>query len=453
MVSETHSNGDQFAATFAKHITTVSDRYTRALSDHGFDSAVVFSGTLFMQFLDDNPYPFKTNPQFKNWAPLTELPDSFVIFTPGSKPVMVYFQPEDYWHKTPDKPAGFWIDHFDIKVISNKDDAGQFMPKGKVAFLGEWQERFEDWAHFTINHGGLTAQLHYDRAWKTDYEIACMEHASWLGALGHRAAYLAFMEETSEYDIHLAYCAACEHTDDQLPYNNIVALNAHGAVLHYTYRDTHIIPDHQRKSFLIDAGASFNGYASDITRSYAYSDSGLYNDMINGMDELQQIICEMVQPNVHYPQLHLDTHRAIGGLLNSAGIINVSGDDAAASGLTSVFYPHGLGHYIGLQVHDVGGFMKDKTGEHMDPPEGHEFLRLTRRIDVNQVMTIEPGVYFIDSLLAEAQQGSLKDCINWTAVDELRPYGGIRIEDNVVVTESAPRNLTREAFARLEHHH
>lgn len=451
-MSSTDFNSNDFSRTFGRHVTTVSDRYTRALSDHGFDAAVIFSGTLFMQFLDDNPYPFKTNPQFKNWAPLTELPDSFIIYEPGNKPVLVYFQPEDYWHKTPDAPSGFWVDQFDIKIITDKGEAKRHMPKGHVAFLGEWQERFEDWGKFGVNPHALTQQLHYDRAWKTEYEIACMERASWLGALGHRAAYLAFMEETSEYDIHLAYCAACEHTDEQLPYNSIVALNTHGAVLHYTYRDTHVIPKGERKSFLIDAGASCHGYASDITRTYAYSE-GLFDDLVNGMDELQQIICEMVLPKVRYPQLHLDTHRAIGGLLHGAGVINVSGDDAAASGLTSVFYPHGLGHYIGLQVHDVGGFMKDKSGEHMDPPEGHEFLRLTRSIDVNQVMTIEPGVYFIDSLLANAKDSKLAADINWDAVDALRPYGGIRIEDNVVVTDTTPRNLTREAFEKLETAH
>ncbi len=440
----------KIASTFGDHIETLCSRYSQALSDHEFDAAVVFSGTPFVQFMDDNTYPFKANPQFKNWAPLTELPDSFVVYTPGNKPVLVYFQPEDYWHKTPDAPSGFWVEQFDIKVISDKDDARKFIPKGRVAFFGEWQDRFSSWGQLTANQPAITNQLHYERAWKTAYEIACMEQASYLGALGHRAACLAFQEETSEYDIHLAYCAACEHTDDQLPYTNIVGLNQHAAVLHYTYRDTQIIPADQRRSFLIDAGAGCNGYASDITRTYAYDD-GLFSELIDGMDELQQIVCEMVKPGVHYPQLHLDTHRAIGGLLNSAGVINVSGDDAAASGLTSVFYPHGLGHYIGLQVHDVGGFMKDKAGEHMDPPEGHDFLRLTRRIDVNQVMTIEPGIYFIDSLLEGAKKGAMKDSINWDTIETLRPYGGIRIEDNVVVTEGTAQNLTRDAFEQIEH--
>ena len=91
----------KIAETFGEHIQTVSERYSRALSDHGFDAAVVFSGTPLVQFMDDNTYPFKANPQFKNWAPLTSLPDSFVILTPGSTPILVYFQPEDYCTKHP----------------------------------------------------------------------------------------------------------------------------------------------------------------------------------------------------------------------------------------------------------------------------------------------------------------------------------------------------------------
>ncbi|MEM7082464.1 MAG: Xaa-Pro dipeptidase [Pseudomonadota bacterium] len=440
---------DRAAQAYGEHVRTLCSRYTAALAEHQFDAAVVFSGTPLVQFLDDNTYPFKANPQFKHWVPLTELPDSFLIFTPTTKPVLVYYQPDDYWHKTPDAPSGFWVDDIDIKVVSNKNDAKKWMPKGQLAFLGEWQERFERWGKFAVNPEALVHHLHYDRAWKTDYEIACMEQASWLGALGHRAAYRAFEDETSEYDIHLAYCAACGHTEEQLPYGNIIALNDHSAVLHYTYRDTHIVPADERRSFLIDAGASCHGYASDITRTYAARE-GLYADLIEGMDELQRIICDMVKPKVRYPQLHLDTHRAIGGLLHSAGVITLGGDDAADSGLTSAFYPHGLGHYIGLQVHDVGGFMKDKSGEYVAPPDGHAFLRLTRRIDVNQVMTIEPGVYIIDSLLKAVREGPLKKQVNWDLVDTLRPFGGVRIEDNVVVTEGAPRNLTREAFAKLD---
>lgn len=443
----------KLARFYPEHVATLVTRHSEALVAHNFDALVVHSGSPLMQYLDDNTYPFKANPHFKSWVPLTAVPDSFVVFVPGKKPVLVYFQPDDYWHKTPDAPEGYWTEQFDVQVISDKASAKKWMPKGHVAFIGEWQERFEKWTKFTPNPQPLVHQLHYARAWKTPYELVCMEHASYLGALGHRAAYLAFMEETSEYDIHLAYCAACELTDEQLPYSNIIALNQHSAILHYTYRDTQIVPTAERRSFLIDAGASCLGYASDITRSYAWEDDGLYGELIDQMDELQRVICEQMRPGVHYPDVHLDTHRAIGGILHNAGIIKTNGDEAAESGLTGTFYPHGLGHYIGLQVHDVGGFMKDASGEHVAPPEGHEFLRLTRTLDTHQVMTIEPGIYWIPSLLGRLKDSNLKKQVNWDVVESLIPYGGIRIEDNVVVTNDAPINLTRDAFDKIEHVH
>ncbi|MFK7887939.1 MAG: M24 family metallopeptidase, partial [Gammaproteobacteria bacterium] len=106
------------------------------------------------------------------------------------------------------------------------------------------------------------------------------------------------------------------------------------------------------------------------------------------------------------------------------------------------------GHYLGLQVHDVGGFMGNESGTHVAPPEAYPTLRLTRTVEASHVMTIEPGLYFIRQLLEPVRQGKSSANVNWALVDELYPFGGIRIEDNVVVTAGSPRNLTREAFAQ-----
>jgi Xaa-Pro dipeptidase len=114
-----------------------------------------------------------------------------------------------------------------------------------------------------------------------------------------------------------------------------------------------------------------------------------------------------------------------------------------------VFFPHGLGHLVGLQVHDVSGFSVDATGKRKATPPGHPYLRLTRTLEPGFVVTIEPGLYFIDMLLDEARKGAHGPHINWHRVDEFRPYGGIRVEDNVACTADAPENLTRAAFAAL----
>ena len=142
-------------------------------------------------------------------------------------------------------------------------------------------------------------------------------------------------------------------------------------------------------------------------------------------------------------------HRDIARILKDFNIIRSSVEDAVASGLSAVFYPHGLGHYLGLQTHDVAGLIADAAGTPIPRPDGHPFLRLTRTLEAGNVLTIEPGLYFIEPLLRKWRMNGDATAINWDKVEELAPYGGVRIEDNMVVTDGEPLNLTRDAFAKL----
>jgi Xaa-Pro dipeptidase len=231
-----------------------------------------------------------------------------------------------------------------------------------------------------------------------------------------------------------------------LPYENIVALNDHGAVLHYTNLDR-TVPA-KRRSFLIDAGAQVNGYAADITRTYSYDDER-FAELIERMDQAQLDIAGRVRSGIDYVELHIETHRILAGVLAEAGIATGEPDALLATGVTSAFFPHGLGHLLGIQVHDVGGFMTDESGVTADPPDGHPFLRLTRVLAEDMVLTIEPGIYVIDMLLDELRGSPAEQHINWQAVDWMRPFGGIRIEDDVRVLEAGCENLTRDAFAAI----
>jgi Xaa-Pro dipeptidase len=161
----------------------------------------------------------------------------------------------------------------------------------------------------------------------------------------------------------------------------------------------------------------------------------------------QQAMCAQVQAGVDYRQLHLDAHLALAGVLVDAGILRVSAEAAVATGVSSTFFPHGIGHGLGLQVHDVAGFAASDAGGTIPKPEGHPYLRLTRVLAPGMVVTIEPGLYFGDMLLEDLRNGPHADSVDWNRVDAFRPFGGIRIEDNVVCTDGAPANLTREAFA------
>ena len=113
------------------------------------------------------------------------------------------------------------------------------------------------------------------------------------------------------------------------------------------------------------------------------------------------------------------------------------------------FFPHGLGHFLGLQVHDVGALLASGGGKQIPRPDKDPYLRLTRILEPGNVITIEPGLYFIESLLEQLRQPPARKSINWPRVENFIQFGGIRIEDNIHITETGNVNLTRDAFAAL----
>jgi len=405
-------NQPDLAALYSHHVRVLCQRADEALARGGFDHLVIPSGTLHYQAFDDRDYPYAVNPNFKAWLPLTKVPNSWVVYTPGQRPKVIFHQPFDYWHVVPDAPNGWWVEHFDIEIIRTPDQALALLPRdaARCAILGEPQSAL---GAFTPNNPEpVLHYLDWHRAYKTAYEIALMRQAQQLGVRGHRAAEAAFR----------------------------------AAVLHYT--DLGRSAPQPLRSFLIDAGASAYGYASDITRTYAAAGHDEFQAMIDAVDAAQQKMGAGVRAGVDYKQLHIDAHLSLMGILKDFGVLKVSPEAALATGVSAAFFPHGLGHLIGLQVHDVAGFAASDRGGRVERPEGHPYLRLTRALEPGMVVTIEPGVYFIDMLLDEVKQRGHGDSIDWARVDFFRPYGGIRIEDEVLCTEGDADNLTRPEFAK-----
>ena len=431
---------------YPDHINTIKSRHDQALESAGTSHAIIYSGAPRAVFLDDYDYPFKPNPHFVSWLPLTQTPYCYVIHTPGETPVLVYFQQKDYWHLPPANPDGFWADQFDIRVVHTTDDIARHFPadRSKCILIGDIDDPAQAFGVDRTNPSRVLNFLHYGRGVKTAYELECMRGASRRGVKGHRAAEEAFRAGKSEYDIHLDYCRAVQHTDNELPYGNIVALNEHGAVLHYQHQSRE--KPAELLSFLIDAGAAICGYASDITRTYA-SEAGEFADLVGRFDQLQQELVAEVKSGLEFSELHMLCHHKIAELLAETGVAKGSAEAMIEAGVTSAFYPHGLGHLLGIQVHDVGGHQVDDIGTSIDPPSGHPYLRLTRQLETDQVLTIEPGLYLIDMLQENLAGTPAQSMVNQKRLDWLRPYGGIRVEDNVRVLADGCENLTRDAFA------
>lgn len=436
-------------SNYASHIARQQQNFAEALAAGGYDHAIIAAGRPHEVFLDDNAYPFRVNPHFNVWAPLTASPESFLLIVPGEKPRLVFYSPDDYWHAAPQPPEAAIVEQFDVHQVSAISEIPALLKaSGRGAFLGEWEQSYEDWNIGDPNPVAVLDWLHYHRAWKTEYELDCMREAARLGAKAHNAARDAFLAGASEFDINAAYMKACQLTESELPYGNIVAINEHGAVLHYQHLDRSAPSGDARLSFLIDAGATYAGYASDITRTYS-ARPGIFADMIVAMDSAQLAMCDEVAAGTSFADLHLGAHQKIAALLEDFDIVRMSAEDIVATGVSSVFFPHGLGHYLGLQVHDTGGLMGGPDGSVLGRPDGHPFLRLTRTLEPGQVTTIEPGLYFIEKLLRDLRDMPQASEVNWDLVDQLTPYGGIRVEDDVAVGSDGPENLTRDAFASL----
>lgn len=438
------SLSQQLAELYPAHISRLQQLSAKVLKNERIDALVIHSGQPIRQFLDDMDYPFKVNPQFKAWLPVIDNPHCWLIINGSDKPKLIFYRPVDFWHKVPDEPTEYWTKEFDIEFLKNPSDVGQLLPydRGNIAYLGQNVDVAQALNFGHINPDEVVHYLHYHRAYKTDYEKVCMREANRLAVTAHEAAKAAFFAGESEFGIQQAYLAACQHMETETPYGNIVALNENAAILHYTHflRTKPTNP----KSFLIDAGAGFNGYAADITRTYSFNQKDEFAEMIQALDKVTLEMAGKLKPGASYVDLHIATHTRIAEILSQFNIIKVPVEQAVEKQLTRTFFPHGLGHHLGLQVHDVGGFMADERGTHIASPESHPFLRTTRGVESDMIFTIEPGLYFIDSLLDELKGTELEQMVNWDKVAEFKPYGGIRIEDNIIVHRERNENMTRD---------
>ncbi|SER10957.1 aminopeptidase P family protein [Neolewinella agarilytica] len=230
----------------------------------------------------------------------------------------------------------------------------------------------------------------------------------------------------------------------RLSYPAIVTRNGH--VLHNHYHGNVL---QKGDLLLIDAGAEApSGYAGDITRTFAVGAA---------MTAKQQDIHDIVQkaltdctaalrPGLTYQSVHLDAGRIITDGLKAVGLMKGDTDEAVAAGAHALFMPHGLGHMIGLDVHDMEDLGEDLVGYDEQVQRSTQFgtrsLRLGKELRAGYALTVEPGIYFIPALIDRWRaDGTCADFINFSALEAYRDFGGIRLEDNVVVTETGHRVL------------
>ena len=431
---------------YKQHISEKSVRFQAILEATGYQSIVIGSGETKMQFQDDMAYPFKANPYFREWVPLATRAGCYLELNKGaSKPRLFLLTVEDIWHTAPESlPAGF-DQAFDIIEYADIDELKKTLAGKDTVVINEvntLEAAAEDWNPQAVIH-----QIDYQRRGKTTYEQACVREANRRAVPAHRAAQQAFMAGASEVQIAAAYLAACDCRESEMPYGIIAGVNEHAAVLHH--HNLFKQPQTPR-SFLIDAGVEVNGYASDITRTYAYDSGSDFAAMIELMNKKQLELCAEGGIGKSPVDIHMLSQHKIAEVLIDFDVLNMSAEEAVANDIAASFYPHGLGHHLGCNVHDKGSQLANAQGDILPPLEKYPKLRSGSPMVANQIHTVEPGLYFIPAYLDKLKAGEHAHLINWSRVDGFLPYGGIRIEDNIIVhADGSLENLTRDAFATI----
>jgi Xaa-Pro dipeptidase len=426
---------------FHDHLTTRLEKIEKTLATLNFNGLIIGTGSLSLYCEDDQGPAFRPYHHFAALCPAAGE-NHLLCIRPGLKPLLLFYSPQDFWYEHIPLTPTFWTSSFEIDICANEQTIWQKAKEyAGYAYIGPEPSK-ADLNGFITATTELKQRLNWQRSYKTEYEIHCTTQAMQIAARGHIAARESFHQGGSELDIYHAYLVAARLDGTDLPYGAIVALNEKGAVLHYQARR-----DDFRKGdvLLIDMGASHNGYAADITRTYARETAPAeFKKILKHMDELQQSLCSEAQFGISFSELHHRFHMRLASVLIEHGLVrNLKEDSVVTSGITRAFCPHGLGHMLGVFVHDVAGRQKDETGTPCDADPRYPTLRTNRKIEEGLLFTLEPGLYFIEMLLNPLKSESIGSHINWQLIDMLAPCGGIRIEDNIFMTSSGPQNLTR----------
>lgn len=359
--------------------------------------------------------------------------------------------------------------------------------------------------NFASNFGGSTTSayllsaLHLARLIKTPYEIELIRKANAISSrahevimrvLGKDAKGLILGQEEGvvmpdqwriekEAEAEAIFVASCRREgSNHQAYLPICASAQRASTLHYCCNDREFawgpfVPQHDtngdlphtngtneingasKKTFipqvlLLDAGCEWNNYASDITRTTPIGNGGKFTkearEIYSLVLKMQNDSIDALKPGVHWDNIHLECHKTLVKRFLELGIFKGNEDEVLRSGVSAAFFPHGLGHSLGLDVHDVPSASKPDEKFNMtipeesrQNPEFYRYLRLRLPLEAGMVLTVEPGVYFSPHLLAPVRSSPY---INQDVLAKYESVGGVRIEDVLLITENGSENLT-----------
>lgn len=285
--------------------------------------------------------------------------------------------------------------------------------------------------------GRLLAEL---RRTKDTVEQDRIQRAVDAAIAGHLHAQRLTQHGMSERSLQIELEAEFfRHGGARTAYGSIVGSGPNSAILH---GDPTARSMSDGDLVLIDAGAEVDGYASDVTRTFPVSAafSPLQRDLYELVLAAQSEAIAGAAPGVEYKSLHLSASRTIAQGLSEIGILRGAPGDLVDADAHALFFPHGLGHMLGLSTHDCGGYLEGRLPEDRF---GMAYLRADLPLAPGYVMTVEPGIYFVPALLTDPlRRRRYAEMVNWELVDGMLDFGGIRIEDDIIVTTDGCRVMS-----------
>jgi Xaa-Pro aminopeptidase len=265
-----------------------------------------------------------------------------------------------------------------------------------------------------------------------------------IAALATRAAFAAAVpslrDGVSEREVQIELeTAAFRGGGDAMAYDTIIGSGTNSAVLHFAPTARVL---RTGELVLIDAGAEYRCYASDVTRTYPVGGqfgSQLQEELHGVVRAAELAAIGRCSAGTEWRDVHLTAALVIADGLVSAGILRGAPDSLVQSGAVWMFFPHGVGHLVGLGVRDAGGMLLERRDD--PPPFPH--LRIDLPLQPGMVVTVEPGVYFVPAILQDPERRRRhRDEVDWDLVDRELDFGGIRIEDNVLITDGGREVIT-----------
>ncbi|HNW44612.1 MAG TPA: aminopeptidase P family protein [Elusimicrobiales bacterium] len=331
------------------------------------------------------------------------------------------------------------------------------VPEGEdVAGLGDWLKSRSGkpvvrlggpaagQAAAPVNDPALAAavreKLDRVRRIKDSAEIALVETTAAATAAGFRRAREVIRPGVTERQVQVELEAEMRrHGADGTSFGTIVGAGTHSAVLHFE-PGARIVGE--KDLVLVDSGAEVHEYSADVTRTFPASSSftpeqqAVYDLVLAA----QAAAIAQCRPGTEWHSVHRAAAAVMAEGLKHLGLLKGSTDSLLDTGAIALFFPHGVGHMLGLRVRDVGGTLPGR-------PEGRlccgARVRVDMPLEAGFLMTVEPGLYFVPAMLDDAgRRAQFKDAVAWEALERWLPVGGVRIEDDILITARGPKNLT-----------